>query len=337
MKRVAGLRSTARSAWLLVAFVLFDGSGAALGATPAAVTQTGTSQTSVAQPGVVLASGADATVFRMLEGAGGVPIAAMEWGNRAGPAVLFLHGFSFSKEFWEHQRSSDLASRFHMVAIDLRGHGASGKPWTAALYQDTRLWADDIAAAIKAFGLVRPVLVGWSFGGFVAMDYLRHYGTDAVAGLMLVSSPAGLVDQLHPDTPGYPTAAAQQMSGDLADNIAGQRFFVRLMTAKPLPPEVEEAWLVQTLRMPVYARIAMRGRPLNNRDLLPTLMLPMAIVVGALDRSMPVDTLQPLSAAHPNMAYRSVPDAAHALAWENPAVFNPLLRDFVERAMVVRP
>lgn len=78
MKRVAGLRSTARSAWLLVAFVLFDGSGAALGATPAAITQTGTSQTSVAQPGVVLASGADATVFRMLEGAGGVPIAAME-------------------------------------------------------------------------------------------------------------------------------------------------------------------------------------------------------------------------------------------------------------------
>jgi pimeloyl-ACP methyl ester carboxylesterase len=102
-----------------------------------------------------------------------------------------------------------------------------------------------------------------------------------------------LVDQLHPDTPGYPAAAVQQMSGDLADNIAGERFFVRL---------------------------------------LPALTLPMAIVVGALDRSMPVDTLQALSAAHPNMAFRSVPDAGHALAWENPAVFNPLLRDFISRA-----
>jgi pimeloyl-ACP methyl ester carboxylesterase len=158
-----------------------------------------------------------------------------------------------------------------------------------------------------------------------------------VAGVMLVSSPAGLVDQLHPDTPGYPAAAAQQMAGDQADNITGERFFVRLMTAKPLPPDVEEAWVVQTLRMPVYARLAMRGRPLNNRDLLPTLTLPMAIVVGALDKSMPVDTLQALSAAHPNMVYRSVPDAGHALAWENPAVFNPLLLDFLARATATAP
>ena len=50
------------------------------------------------------------------------------------------------------------------------------------------------------------------------------------------------------------------MSLDLSDNIRGERFFVRLMTAKPLPPAEEEDWLVQTLRMPVYARTAHNKR-----------------------------------------------------------------------------
>ena len=103
-----------------------------------------------------------APTYRMISGAGGLPIAAMEWGKPDGPAILFLHGFSFAKEFWRRQNTVDLASRFHLVAIDLRGHGASGKPWTPEQYQDTHLWADDVAATLQAFNLSKPVIVGWS-------------------------------------------------------------------------------------------------------------------------------------------------------------------------------
>lgn len=275
--------------------------------------------------------------FRMIAGAGGLPIAAMEWGNPDGPAILFLHGFSFAKEFWRLQNEPELSSRFHMVAIDLRGHGASGKPWAPAEYQDTRIWADDVAATLQAFGLRSPVIVGWSFGGFVAMDYLRHYGNNSVAGVMLVSSPAGLVDSLHPDTPGYSAAAAQQGSLDLSDNIRGERFFVRLMTAKPLAPAVEEEWLVETLRLPVYARNAMRNRPLGNKDLLPTLATPLMLVVGGEDRSMPVAALRGLTEGHPKISFTSMPAAGHAVAYETPDTFNRLLREFTERTQTSSP
>ena len=113
------------------------------------------------QPADAVASVSGPT-YRMISGAGGLPIAAMEWGKPDGPAILFLHGFSFAKEFWRRQNTVDLASGSHMVAIDLRGHGASGKPWTAEQYQDTQLWADDVAATLQAFNLSKPVIVGWS-------------------------------------------------------------------------------------------------------------------------------------------------------------------------------
>jgi pimeloyl-ACP methyl ester carboxylesterase len=223
-----------------------------------------------------------------------------------------------------------------MVAIDLRGHGASGKPWAPEQYQETKIWADDISATLKAFGLAHPIIVGWSFGGFVAMDYIRHYGNDSLAGVMLVSSPAGLVSSLHPDTPGYPAAAAQQMSTNLPDNIEGERFFVRLMTAKPLPAAVEQEWVIETLRMPVYARLAMRGRPLGNQDLLPTLRLPILMLTGSADRSMAVSEMQTLAAAQPNIQFATINGAGHALAYERAEEFNRLLIAFADRVNVAQ-
>ena len=53
-----------------------------------------------------------------------------------------------------------------MVALDLRGHGASGKPWTADAYTSAD-WGDDIAHVMAEKNLEKPVLVGWSMGGSV--------------------------------------------------------------------------------------------------------------------------------------------------------------------------
>jgi non-heme chloroperoxidase len=67
----------------------------------------------------------------------GVSIAAQDWGNPAGPEILFIHGFSQASLSWARQTSSELAKEFHIVTYDLRGHGNSDRPeikakWTAA-------------------------------------------------------------------------------------------------------------------------------------------------------------------------------------------------------------
>lgn len=84
------------------------------------------------------ASSASSHTWQYVNGYGGVPLATVSWGNPQGPEILFVHGFSQSIESFRRQLDDPaLASEFHMVAFDLRGHGASGKPWTPESYNAT--------------------------------------------------------------------------------------------------------------------------------------------------------------------------------------------------------
>lgn len=276
---------------------------------------------------------AESPTFRFIAGGGGAPIAMMEWGDPTGPGILFLHGAGFASEFWLPQTTDPVLGKFHMVAIDLRGHGASGKPWKPADLVDSRLWAEDVAAAIAAAKLRQPLLVGWSYGGFVAMDYVRHFGTADIAGLLLVASPAGLVPRLHPDPPaGYEEAARQRYSLSTEDNRRGSRYMAELMTAADLPEAVLEQWTAQMLRLPVYVSQGLQqGRSLDNADLTDALNLPVAIAVGGMDKSMPFDKLKELATNLPEGEYWVFPAAGHAVSTDVAADFNQRLRKFAEQ------
>ncbi|MEM9880228.1 MAG: alpha/beta fold hydrolase, partial [Pseudomonadota bacterium] len=100
-----------------------------------------------------------------VEGAGGVPIATADTGNRDGVPVVLLHGLSGSLYDWHHQlNSAALGDIARLIAVDLRGHGASGKPWAISDYESAD-FAEDLAAVMRAKKLCKPVLVGWSYGG----------------------------------------------------------------------------------------------------------------------------------------------------------------------------
>jgi len=286
------------------------------------------------------AAHSDTPDFRLIEGAGGAPISLMEWGDRAGRGILFLHGFGFSAEFWLPQTGDSTLDDFHMAAIDLRGHGASAKPWKVEDLVDTRVWAADVAAAIAEAGLERPVIVGWSYGGFVAMDYVRHFGVDDISGIVLIGSPAGLVDRLHPtgdDLPGgpeaYAKAAEQRESLSTVENLPGNRYLAELMTAADLPDTVLEQWTAQMMRIPVYVTRGLRqGRSLENRDLIASLKLPVVIAVGGKDKSMPFQALESLVDTRlPDGEYWFFETAGHAVSTDAAAAFNQSLRAFANR------
>ena len=64
----------------------------------------------------------------------GVTLSVVESGNPEGPAVLFVHGFSQSAMSWRLQMESKLQQKYRLIAMDLRGHGYSGKPETPESY-----------------------------------------------------------------------------------------------------------------------------------------------------------------------------------------------------------
>lgn len=83
-----------------------------------------------------------------------------------GPAVLLLHGFPQTHAMW-HQVAPDLARDFTVIAPDLRGYGASGKPDGTAPY-GFRPMAHDQIALLDHLGVGRCHVVGHDRGGRVA-------------------------------------------------------------------------------------------------------------------------------------------------------------------------
>jgi len=107
-------------------------------------------------------------------------------GGAAGPPVVLLHGLSSSMGFWEYQ-VPELAREHRVLAVDLPGFGASGRPdapytppWYAAMVTG---WMDHL-------GLDRAVLVGHSMGGQIALTVALDQ-PERVERLVL-SAPAGI-------------------------------------------------------------------------------------------------------------------------------------------------
>ena len=127
----------------------------------------------------------------IITGGGGLRLAVHEYGSPEGKPIVLIHGINPCSLVWHKQYRSSLAEEFRLVCLDLRGHGMSEKPTAPEYYNQATLWADDILAVLTALSLRKPILVGWSYGGYVINDYLAQYGDGAVGGINYVC--AGVV------------------------------------------------------------------------------------------------------------------------------------------------
>jgi pimeloyl-ACP methyl ester carboxylesterase len=111
----------------------------------------------------------------------GVRLHARDWGGD-GPAVLLLHGLASNARIWDGVGPRLVGAGLRVVALDLRGHGASDQPGSG---YDFATVGRDLAAALAGLGLERPVLVGHSWGANVALQFAADR-PGSVAGLVLV-------------------------------------------------------------------------------------------------------------------------------------------------------
>jgi pimeloyl-ACP methyl ester carboxylesterase len=111
----------------------------------------------------------------------GVSLHVRDWDGGGAPVVL-LHGLASNARIWDGVAQRLTGAALRVAALDLRGHGESEQP--AAGY-DFATVCRDLAAALRALHLERPVLVGHSWGANVALQYAAER-PGAVAGLVLV-------------------------------------------------------------------------------------------------------------------------------------------------------
>ena len=111
---------------------------------------------------------------------GALRIHFRDWGNDAAPPIVIVHGLR------DHSHSFDdlargLLDRFHVLALDLRGHGDS----ETTPYYGFGHFVLDLHNAVRALRLERPILIGHSMGGEVVATYCGAF-PDVPACIVLI-------------------------------------------------------------------------------------------------------------------------------------------------------
>lgn len=242
-----------------------------------------------------------------------LPLHTVTAGDPDLPPIVLLHGFSMSHAVFAPLMSR-LSDRFHLVATDLRGHGLSPQP--ADAYADSADWAADIAAIVAR--LDRPLLLGWSMGGRVVMDYLRHHGDSALSAIALIASYTGPVPAA--------TRANRGPLFDTAQRRDGTAKFVRACTLDPLPDALAQTLLEQALLTPHHVRVSVGDRDEDYTATARATTRPALVLHGDADAIL----APAAAAAHnlPNAAHLIYPDTGHTPFLEQPNCFADDLANF---------
>lgn len=265
-----------------------------------------------------------------ITGGGGLKLAAYEAGKADGRPILFIHGFSGNYLTWDSMFSGPLAAEFRLVAFDLRGHGQSDKPLEAVRYTNSELWADDLAAVIRAKNLVRPVLVGWSYGGYVIADYIRKFGDSKIGGVVFLGAVTknGTSEAAGFLTPEALALFPDVLSADVRKSIEGTRALTR-MFANSMSETTWEIAYGSAMMVPPEIRAAMFSRVLDNDDVLARIRVPTLAIHGTGDRIVRVSAARHTAETVPNAKLLLYDGVGHAPHLDVPERLSRDLAEFV--------
>lgn len=252
----------------------------------------------------------------------GVRLACRDWG-RLGQSIVLLHGLAGYAGEWDVLAQS-LSSRYRVVAVDQRGHGASER-----YPQDVSraAYVADVTAVVDQLALRWPVLVGQSLGGHTAMlAAAAHPGL--VRALVLVeagpggSNPNGPVD-IGGWLDSWPTpfASREVAAGFLGGGPVGAGWAAGL-------EEREGGWWPRFDRDVMVRSLAENAQRSFWHEwgqvTCPTL------VVLAQSSFIPAHEAEEMLRQRPVTMAMSIPGTRHDLHLEQPEALHTALSDFLE-------
>lgn len=268
-------------------------------------------------------------------GGGGVQVSVVETGNPKGRPIVFIHGFSQCGLAWNRQMSSDLADDYRLVSMDMRGHGQSDKPRDA--YGDSKAWADDLGAVIETLDLDDPVLVGWSYGPLVILDYIRHYGEDNIGGVNFIGgiTKLGSEEATAVLTPEFLSLVPGFFTEDEDESRRSLESLLRMCFVNQPSDDELSGMLEYNLYVPPYVRQALFSRAFDNDDIMPKIRTPVLITHGANDAIVKPSIVDQHKGSMPHAQIHMMANTGHAPFWEDAPTYNQRLREFCESLALV--
>lgn len=269
-------------------------------------------------------------------------ISYLEWPG-PGPVLLGLHGLAFNAWLWGPFGRAWAGER-RVVALDIRGHGASDHPPTGYAYSEI---GDDIQRAIDALCTEPPLVVGHSMGGRVSLWLAANHPEAVYDRLVVVDSRMGKTpprtldrhpaDRVFSDWEAY-LASAKRAKFHRNWTLDMERFVA--MHAKTLPDgTVRMRFTPQS-----FDQISGTSRAYDliadlDRVTCPTLF------VRATEGNLSEETLELIRARMPHIETAVVEGANHCVPLDKPEAFIAATRPFLsaplsalrDRAAVTTP
>jgi pimeloyl-ACP methyl ester carboxylesterase len=269
----------------------------------------------------------------------GVELFVRRFGDPALPMLVVVHG----GPTWDHSYLlpvvAELADVAHVVLFDLRGCGRSSRvPPLADDQLQPDLLADDVAALVRHLGAERADVLGFSYGGGVAMRVVDQHPA-VVRRLILASTTAyGEFEAIVP-----PQRAALCTPVDWNDPaLTGDGELSRAMALADLPVMIwrldradewravlDEVRFSSDWNAPFAAGTLKTARPPDPPGALNAWGGPVLILHGAREMVFPVDVARRLHAEVPASTLAEIPGAAHMAHFDNPRPWLAAIRSFL--------
>ncbi len=254
----------------------------------------------------------------------GIPQHFLDPQPEGAPAVLLLHGLGATAESWALQMPALIQAGYRPLAVDVRGFGKTPFPdrrWSPAQV------AQDMDALLAALGLESAHVVGISMGGVLAQQFALDF-PQRVRRLVLVNTfarlkPGGLGGWLYFL---YRFLLVQFISLEKQARLVSRRIFPH--------PEQEplRQMLIEQIRQadPRAYRAAMRALgAFDVLDRLPGLSMPVLVVTGEQDTTVPPASQRQMAARIPHARQVVIPNAGHAVIADQAEAFNRELLAFL--------
>ena len=268
--------------------------------------------------------------------ANGLKFHYMEWGNPANPTMIFLHGFAQQCHSWDFVALA-FADRYHIIALDQRGHGDSD--WAPDGDYSPETQQKDIEAFVDKLKLNKFILMGLSMGGRNSFTYSANNPTRVKALIIVDAGP----ENVRAGTQNIRNFVEQE---DELDSI--DAFVDRVIKYNPRrdPIQIRGSIINNLKELPdgkwtwKYDKVLRSpGRMGNPQDpdvtnrlwgYVENLQCPTLVVRGDKSDIIATNTADEMAARIPNGQVAIVEDAGHLVMGDNPAGFESAVTNFIE-------
>jgi pimeloyl-ACP methyl ester carboxylesterase len=254
----------------------------------------------------------------------------------AGEPILLLHAFPLSSALWTPQLAS-VPAGWRIIAPDLRGFGGSARHAIrdgTATDVPARTMDDharDALALLDLLGIERAVVGGLSMGGYVTFALYR-LAPARVRALVLADTRAeadtaegrrNRISMLESLEASGPTAVADAMMPKMLATATQRDRPALAQFVRNVIEGTDAAAIADAIR-------CLMTRP-DSTALLPTVGVPVQLVVGREDALTPVALHESMQTLLPDAALTVIEEAGHLSNLEQPDVFNRTLTRFLHR------